>query len=134
MISRRDRDRAELARRVGLPEAGGRQRFELDDGTLFATAYQRVVFGDRGPYVEFQREEIAVPLASRFNNDPSTLPPEDCGYFYLWLHPAGHPAVKVYWQIKTVSYADYRRGLYYVDPYQLSAPGCAPAQRSLFGT
>ena len=30
--------------------------------------------------------------------------------------PVGHPETKVYWQLKTVKYADYKVGKFYVSP------------------
>ena len=126
-------DRCEVARTIGLPEAGGPQRFNLRNGAPFASGYQRVVYGDRGPYVEFRREDIVVPLRCTRHREAlwqssDALPPEDCGFYYLWLVPVGDErATKVYWQIKPVAYADYRRGLYYVSPWDLDAVGCSPS-------
>ena len=39
----------------------------------------------------------------------------DVDYYYYWLEPIGRYE-KVYWQIKTVSYADYKIGFYYISP------------------
>ena len=69
------------------------------------------------------------------------LPPETYKYFYVWMYPAIDPFLKVYWQIKPVTflknappredgkpskfnrsegYADYRRGMYYVNPWDFT--------------
>lgn len=129
----READRLALEAKTGLVEHGGLQRFLLPSGTTFAESYQRIVYGDRGPYLEFTREQVLVPLATRFGN-PMVLPPED-GYpavYYLWLHPVTDPSTMVYWQARTVAYADYRRGLLYVAPDQLQAPGSQPRRPGLF--
>ena len=77
-----------------------KQNLYLKNGTLFATGYNRIVHGERGDYVEFERDQI-VPK------------------HYWWLIPETDPETKVYFQKKTVKYADYKIGKYYVDPYLL---------------
>lgn len=84
----------------------------LIDGTLFATGFNRVVHGGRGDYVEFEGSHIILPLISKFGNDGT----EDLDIYYWWLFPENHPEVKVYLQKKTVKYADYKIGKYYVSP------------------
>jgi hypothetical protein len=120
-----------LEARTGLSEQGGLQRFVLPSGATFAENYSRIVYGDRGPYLEFARAQILVELTSRFGN-PTALPSPTLPVFYLWLHPVSDPEVKVYWQSRTVSYADYRRGLYYVAPGQLLTPGSQPRRPTLW--
>lgn len=87
--------------------------------TLFANGYRRVVIGGQGAYIEFCLADIQINL--------EVLPSEtwrgkgkysNCKY--LWLYPDGYPDVKVYEQEGTVSYADYKVGLLYVDPRSLS--------------
>lgn len=85
----------------------------LLDGTLFALGFNRVVHGKRGDYVEFEENQILLPLFSKFGNDISK---DDLDIYYWWLFPEGHPEVKVYLQKKTVKYADYKVGKLYVSP------------------
>ena len=85
----------------------------LLDGTLFASGFNRVVHGGRGDYVEFEANQILLPLVSKFGNDINS---EDLDIYYWWLIPEGHPDTKVYLQRKTVKYADYKIGKYYVSP------------------
>lgn len=84
------------------------------DGTLFATGYVRVVEGGRGDYVELVKDQIVVPMVSRFN---PTIPDEitDEKFYYYWLLPEGRTE-KIYWQCNTVGYADYKIGYYYICP------------------
>lgn len=105
--------------------------FFLPDGTLFACGYNRIVYGDHGPYVEFEAEQIRLTLLKRFPD------PQKPGIFYVWMYPQNHWNVKVYYQIKDVrnlrnapkrpdgvqsgydrqeGYADYIVGKYYVSP------------------
>ena len=54
-------------------------------------------------------------LRSKFGNKPT----ENLDIYYWWLVPETDPETKVYFQKKTVKYADYKIGKYYVDPYLL---------------
>lgn len=84
------------------------------DGTQFSIGYERVVHGGRGKYVELTKEQIIVPLKSKFN---SVLPDEidEQPFYYYYLIPDGR-IEKIYWQIKTVKYTDYKIGYYYISP------------------
>ena len=53
----------------------------LTDGSLFATKYNRVVHGQRGDYIELEKEHIIPELVSKFNNDLSK--PADFYYFLV---------------------------------------------------
>lgn len=136
-------DKKELEEKLKLPECGNQnQQFFLPNDSLFANGYVRVVYGDHGPYLEFEKSNIVVELKSKFGNkiDFNNLPDLDYKYYYFWLYPDVLPEIKVYLQIKPVTnlpnaprrqdgkkssfnrkegYADYRRGFFYVDPYCL---------------
>lgn len=87
----------------------------LKNGTLFATGYNRIVHGERGDYVEFEKEHIIPKLVSKFGNKPT----DNLDIYYWWLTPVTDKNTKVYLQKKTVKYADYKIGKYYVSPYLL---------------
>lgn len=136
-------DKELLERKLSLLEEGNEYaEFLLPNGSLFAKGYIRIVYGDHGPYLEFDKGHIKCNLVSYFRNvvDYDNLPDESCKYYYYWLHPNKMPNIKVYLQIKPVSnlpnapkradgnqsafnraegYADYKRGMFYVDPYSL---------------
>ena len=88
------------------------------NGTLFATGYNRIVHGERGDYVEFEKEHIIQKLYSLFNNFKNESI-DDLDIYYYWLYPESDKETKVYLQKKTVKYADYKIGKYYVSPYLL---------------
>lgn len=117
--------------RLKLGEFGNdRTRFFTVTDYLFAVGYVRIVYGDHGPYVEFTRDQIRASLRSKFG---TKLP----GYcYYEWLEPTDNSEIKVYAQKRTVhnlpnpphggykgnrveGYADYKVGMFYVDPYDL---------------
>ena len=135
-------DKQALESKLGLLEEGNDYQEFFFKSLPFAKGYVRVVYGDHGPYIEFDKRHILCQLKSKFNNqvDLDNLPDLDFKYYYYWLFPKDHPACKVYLQIKPVTdlpnapkradgkkssfkrkegYADYRRGFFYVDPYQL---------------
>jgi hypothetical protein len=90
------------------------------DNVLFATGYERVVHGGRGDYVELTKEQIVVKLKHIFND---VLPDEITGkesFYYYWLQPLGRRE-KIYWQCRTVNYADYKIGYYYISPKLLKS-------------
>lgn len=87
------------------------------DGTLFSDDYIRIVQGGRGDYVEVALNQIKINLKSHFSQKiPKELTNEN--FFYYWLEPINRNE-KIYWQIKQVPYADYKRNLYYINPILL---------------
>lgn len=126
-------DKAKVERMLGLPERpdGRCVMFRTPKDTVLAAAYVRVVYGDHGPYVEFQRDQIQCPLRPKFAGRPL---PEDA--YYEWLVPSDGSGVKVYDQKRDVrhvrnapaggfagnreeGYADYIPGMIYVSPWEL---------------
>lgn len=85
------------------------------DNTQFSSGYERVVHGKRGNYIELTKEQILVKLKSRFGQELPLYVPENSSFYYFYLIPEGRKE-KIYWQIKTVKYADYKIGFYYISP------------------
>lgn len=81
-----------------------------------ATSYQRVVIGQRGPYVEFSKNEILekelyIPKSQLYRlSDPKV--------YYIEFRTIDKD-VKVYYQMRSVAYADYRIGYFYISPNDL---------------
>ena len=114
--------RAKYAKRLILPEIPKEAvRFSTKSGTLVAVGYERVVIGDRGPYIEFldsqiAKENISVPPSQSWR----LLPKYD--HCYYWEYRTNDEAfVKLYFQKREVDYADYRVGLWYVSPFHLTS-------------
>lgn len=125
------RDKHRVEQLLGLNEWGDADtQFLLRDGRLFAIGYRRIVYGDHGGYLEFNRSHLRCDLVRKFNH------PAPVDAFYEWLMPVGDPDTKVYDQWRDVrelanpppggfrgdraeGYADYRPGYLYVSPFEL---------------
>lgn len=132
IYANRIQDKEELEHRIGIAEIGNETTvFRTPKGTTFAVGYERIVYGDHGPYIEFRKDQIRCSLNSKFKNP---CPPTA---FFEWLCPTDGSGIKVYDQKRDVrhlknpppggfngnraeGYADYRVGFIYVDPYALS--------------
>lgn len=86
------------------------------DGTLFCKSLERVVIGAHGVYAEFSKDNCVIPLVIPKEQEWRT----EFGYNVCYIHfvPEGRDE-KVYYQIKTVSYADYVPKKCYIDFYLL---------------
>ena len=108
IMRKKEKDKEKLEQELGLPESGKEVQviFTTPGGYKIADGYERIVYGDRGPYIEFSPEQIA------WENFRCTR--RGIGYFDKWYSPDG---VMLYYQRRTVKYADYLIGKVYVDPY-----------------
>lgn len=92
-------------------------------GLFLAIGYQRVVIGERGPYVEF------LPRQIRWNNFSVPLDEvyriKDPNVFYVEYRSKCEGYVKLYLQKRPVTYADYQMEMCYISPSDLQmANGC----------
>lgn len=90
--------------------------FFTPGGLLVATGYQRVVIGERGPYIEFSSEQIIknalyVPDSCVWRLQSTLV------FYHEWRSKQDY--VKFYYQRKKVGYADYRRGFWYASTFAL---------------
>ena len=90
-------------------------------GTLIATGYNRVVIGDYGAFVEFDKaqavsQNIKVKAGQeyRYNDEQYSK-----NVKYLWLTAKDNSDCKIYFQKKTVDYADYKAEMFYISPYEV---------------
>jgi hypothetical protein len=81
-----------------------------------ADRYQRVVIGQRGPYVEFTKNQIIDSLLYIPRNQLYRL--SDPKVFYIEFRTV-EQNVKVYYQMRSVSYADYLINHFYISPADL---------------
>lgn len=127
----RVKDKERIERIFKLNEFGNHEtEFFTKRGTLLAKGYVRIVYGDHGPYIEFDKSHIVAPLERKFSTPvPATA-------YYEWLVVKDGSNVKVYDQKKDVKnipytpkggyreyrkegYADYKPGMIYVSPWEL---------------
>ena len=88
---------------------------QTHSGTTLSTRHERIVHGGRGDYVEMSedsvvRENLAIPKRMEWRLSE----PWASRVFYIEHRSADKANVKVYEQLKTVDYADYRIGFWYV--------------------
>jgi len=113
-------DMLSIKKRIKINHDGDTDfKFFTKSGELVATGYKRVVFGERGPYIELTKEQIV--------KDNIYLPNEcnwrfskkykDSVFYYEYRTKKDY--VKIYLQKKKVDYADYRIGLCYMSPFDL---------------
>jgi len=102
---------------VPLRDAGYAVSLFTATGLLMANSYRRIVWGDRGPYVEFTSNDL-VHDAFELNRMEMWRMSSPAAY-YVDYRTKDTAAVKIYWQKRTVDYADYRIGLYYISPFDL---------------
>lgn len=125
-------DKKRVETELSLPEFGNDSLyFYTPKMSLFARGYIRVVYGDHGPYIEFDNSHILMRLIRKF---PQKADPKV--YYYEWWLPSDRTDIKVYLQLRDVKdvpyapkgghqeyrkegYADYKPGMYYVDPFEL---------------
>ncbi len=94
----------------GSPDA----HFYSASGTLLARGYIRVVIGGRRAYLEFAPEH--VEMANLHIPPRAAWRLESENAFYLEHRSNDEASVMVYEQRRTVDYADYKIGLFYITP------------------
>jgi hypothetical protein len=88
-----------------------------------ATSYTRVAIGERGPYIEFLPghsiwKNLHIPDEEKYGLEH----PWKEKVFYVEWRTKDQGNVKVYDQKRTVDYADYKVGLFYISPRALTSP------------
>ena len=82
-----------------------------------SNGYERIVIGGRGPYVEFDEDQIV--LSSFHVPKDQLFRFSDKRIYYIEMRSIDSAFVKLYYQLKTVSYADYKIGKFYISPFDL---------------
>ena len=89
------------------------------NGTKLCDSYDRIVIGDYGAFVEFSAPSVETEFIIQHGQEYRI---NDERYSknvkYLWLTVGDSSQVKIYKQIKTVIYADYRPDKYYVSVHE----------------
>ena len=79
------------------------------NGTQICNGYDRIVIGDYGAFIEFSQEHIASKFVIKKGQEYRV---NDKKYKnnvkYIWLTINDKSDIKIYFQKKKVSYADYK--------------------------
>ena len=108
------------AKRLRLPLEGQEDiTFYTKSNTPIARGYIRVVIGGRGPYIEFAPKQIItqsfhIPENQRYRLDDKRV-------YYIEARSKDESNVKLYFQRKTVEYADYKINMVYISPFDLTS-------------
>lgn len=116
-----------------IPIEGKRFGLYTKNTTLIANKYQRVVIGQRGPYVEFSKDEIQLNQLYIPKNQLYRL--SDPKIYYVEFRTNDTSNVKVYYQMRSVAYADYRIEYFYISPddlYTMSETGLIPCTKQKY--
>lgn len=100
-------------------DKNGNPNIELysKDGFKLSKGYTRIVIGGRGPYVEFNEEQIDFKSFHIPKDQLYRL--TDRRVYYIELRSIDESNVKLYYQLQTVAYADYKIGMLYISPHDL---------------
>lgn len=95
------------------------------DGTPIANGYERVVISDYGAFIEIAkddiiRENIKVKAGQEYRYRDERYSKR---VKYLWLTAKDTSDCKIYFQKKTVTYADYRPDFFYISPFECYIEG-----------
>lgn len=91
-------------------------------GTQICSGYDKIVIGDYGAFIEFSEEQIASKFVCK-RGEEFRLKDKRYNCKYLWLTIDDGSNIKIYHQLRTVKYADYKIGKYYISPHEISTHG-----------
>lgn len=102
---------------LNISEDGGRIKLKTKSNTVVCNGYDRIVFGGRGPYIEFNKNQLLdnaffVPKSQLYRISDSRI-------YYIEFRSNDVSNVKLYYQMRTVAYADYKLGYFYMSPLDL---------------
>ena len=91
-------------------------------GTLIANSFERVVVGDYGAFIEIstqdvERSNIKVKTGQEYRDKN---PRYSNKVKYSWLTAKDDSDCKIYYQKRTVNYADYKIGYLYIAPEEVA--------------
>ena len=106
----------------GLCLNGDNRPLYTEKETKICNGYRRIVVGDYGAFVEFDDENTAgcwpfiIKPGQEYRIDN---PKYSKNIKYIWRTVDDGSGIKIYEQKRTVSYADYIPGMYYVSVHEV---------------
>lgn len=90
-------------------------------GTVIANGYDRIVIGDYGAFIEFSKEQVVLKNIKVKKGQEYRINDKNfCDKVkYIWLTAKDESDVKIYFQRRSVPYADYKVDKYYVSPNEI---------------
>lgn len=110
---------AEYKQRLKLKVDGNdKQVLHTKDNMVIAKGYERVVIGDRGPYIELANRHILldgifIPREQHWRFEPKWREK----VYYFEFRTIDESYLKIYLQNRRVNYADYKEEFWYVSPF-----------------
>lgn len=86
---------------------------------LICKSYIRIVIGDYGAFVEFNEPNYSAYMIAPGEEYRINDPAYKDKVKYLWLTIKDNSCIKIYYQKKSVDYADYRPGMLYVSIHEV---------------
>lgn len=88
--------------------------------TVICNRYERVVIGDYGAFIEINPQDMRTDalcvakgqeyrFTDRYKNTVK----------YFWLTAKDDSNIKIYQQVRSVTYADYKPDMFYVSPFEV---------------
>lgn len=107
-----------------LKTDGSNDRLYNFSGTLVANGYERIAIGDYGAFVEFSQEQaISEAYVTKSGEEYRTAERYSATVKYEWLTTRDYSDVKIYLQRRTVPYADYKPGHFYISVFEVITHG-----------
>lgn len=91
----------------------------LPDGVKLCKNIERIVIGDHGPYIEISPSDLLVKTECFKGREYKHEEKYKNNIKYFDENPVGYNNVLLYNQVRGVTYADYKPGMYYVSPYDV---------------
>ena len=89
--------------------------------TLIATGYDRIVIGDYGAFIEIDPSQMVHGNFKVKEGEEYRIYDEkyNKNVKYYWFTPTDDSNMKIYYQQRTVVYADYKPNKYYISPLEI---------------
>ena len=104
-------------KRLLIPVDGANLTLYTKTHTPISNSYTRIVIGGRGPYVEMNSSQIILGCCQIPNEEEWRIGSNRA--YYIEYRTIDSSYTKVYHQKKTVAYADYKIGLFYISLFDL---------------
>lgn len=107
-----------------LSKSGSKDTLYTLSGSPICDGYDRIVVGDYGAFIEFSRsvfsDSFIVQPGQEYRIDDERY---SKNVKYIWLTTNDGSDIKIYFQKKGVTYADYKPGRYYVSVHEVTIGG-----------